>query len=243
VVEGLSGAIIAAGRGERLRGASGGLPKPLVEIDGETLLARQIRYLAAAGARPVHAIVNHETARLIGERGLAMPPEAQIIVRDTPNSMESLLALGERIAPGRFLMTTVDMVVAREEFQRFVTRAIVLTDPHGTKPVDGALAVVQWRGDRHPLFADIASDGIIGALGERECAMVTAGIYLLSTRIFAFAGAARVAGVDAMRRYLGLLIDHGMKFAACTVVGVIDIDEAADLDAARAQAAGRNASS
>ncbi|MBF6558854.1 MAG: NTP transferase domain-containing protein [Candidatus Binataceae bacterium] len=243
MVDRVSGAIIAAGRGERLRGASGGLPKPLVEIDGETLLARQVRYIAAAGARPIHAIVNHETARLIAARGLALPAEAQIIVRDTANSMESLLALGECIGPGRFLMTTVDTVVAPAEFQRFVTRATSLTDPQGEKPLDGALAVVQWRGDRHPLFAEIAADGIIGALGERESAMVTAGIYLFSTRIFAFADAARIAGLDAMRRYLGLLLDHGLKFAACTVDGVIDVDEAADLDAARALAAGRNAGS
>lgn len=33
----LSGAIIAAGKGERLRDAAGGVPKPLVRLGDETL--------------------------------------------------------------------------------------------------------------------------------------------------------------------------------------------------------------
>jgi len=63
---------------------------------------------------------------------------------------------------------------------------------------------------------------------------VTAGIYLFSTRIFAFGDKARSAGLDALRRYLALLIGEGMRIAGIELTGVIDVDEAADLDAARA---------
>ena len=234
MVAGLSGAIVAAGRGERLRAASGGVPKPLVEVGGETLLVRQCRAIAAMGARPVHAIINSETAQIIRDRGLVMPPELELSVRDTPNSMESLLTLGERIAPGRFLMATVDAVAAPAELAGFVKRALELTDLDGSIPLDGTLGVVRWRGDRHPLFAEVASDGVITALGERECPLVTAGFYLFSTRIFAFGDMARAAGLDAMRRYLALLIGQGMRFAAVELSEVVDVDEAVDLDAARA---------
>ena len=230
----LSGAIIAAGRGERLRAASGGVPKPLVEIGGETLLVRQSRALAALGACPVHAIVNSETAQMIRDRGLVMPPDLKICVRDTANSMESLLALGERLAPGRFLMTTVDAVIAPAEFTRFLEQALEMTDPARTDALDGALGVVKWRGDRHPLFAEVAADGVISRLGGHETAVVTAGIYLFSTRIFAFGDKALSAGLNALRRYLALLIGEGMRIAGIEVTGVIDVDEAADLDAARA---------
>ncbi len=233
-ITGLSGAIVAAGRGERLRAASDGVPKPIVELGGETLLRRQARTLAALGASPVHAIINSETAAIIGQRQLAMPSDLDIIVRDTANSMESLLALGERIAPGRFLMTTVDAVICPAEFARFVARALEITDPALPDALDGALGVVRWRGDRHPLFAEVAADGLLSRLGGRETALVTAGVYLFSTRIFALAATARSAGLDAMRRYLALLIDKGMRLAAIELTGVIDIDEAADLDAARA---------
>lgn len=234
MVAGLSGAIVAAGRGERLRGASGGVPKPLVELGGETLLVRQCRAIAAMGARPVHAIINSETAQMISDRALVMPPELELCVRDTPNSMESLLTLGDRIAPGRFLMTTVDAVAAQTELARFAERALELTSPERLIPLDGALGVVRWRGDRHPLFAEVASDGVITAFGERECPLVTAGFYLFSTRIFAYGDMARAGGLDAMRRYLALLIDQGLRFAAVELSEVVDVDEAVDLDAARA---------
>ena len=242
-IPGLSGAIIAAGRGERLRAASGGIPKPLVEIDGEPLLLRQARAIAALGANPVHAIVNSETIRMLRDRDLIMPPEVQLCVRDTANSMESLLTLGEHIAPGRFLMTTVDAVLPPAELERFAIHALALTNPAEQNATDGALAVVRWRGDRHPLFAEVALDGTISALGDRESQQVTAGVYLFATRIFSFGTKARAAGLDAMRRYLALLIAEGMRFAAIELSDVIDVDEAVDLDAARALVASQGAKS
>ena len=276
MVDGLSGAIIAAGRGERLRDAVQGVPKPLVELAGETLLARQARAIAWVGASPVHVIVNSETAAMLhdrrcaqdrsrvrdgagapdregmhhrerptdgeraqskgegaDDRGGVLPPEVKLYVRDTPNSMESLLTLGEHIAPGRFLMATVDAILSRSELARFAKRAIELTDSGNPDALDGALGVVRWRGDKRPLFAKVA-DGVILALGDGEAPQVTAGLYLFSTRIFSFANEARAAGLDAMRQYLALLIRRGMRFAAIDLNDVIDVDEAADLDAARA---------
>jgi choline kinase len=238
-ISGLSGAIIAAGRGERLRYASGGIPKPLVVLGGKPLLLRQARTIAMLGAYPVHAIVNSETARMIRESDLTMPSAVQLHVRDTANSMESLLTLGEHIASGRFLMTTVDAVVPPAEFERFAVRAFDLTDSTDQNALDGVLGVVKWRGDRHPLFAEVAPDGTICALGDRESQLVTAGVYLFSTRIFSFGDKARATGLDAMRRFLALLIGEGIRFAAVELSDVIDVDEAVDLDAARALVAGR----
>jgi len=45
--------ILAAGRGERLRPVTDSMPKPLVEVRGVTLLARQLRRLADAGVTTV----------------------------------------------------------------------------------------------------------------------------------------------------------------------------------------------
>jgi NDP-sugar pyrophosphorylase family protein len=64
--------------------------------------------------------------------------------------------------------------------------------------------------------------------------MVTAGLYVLSTRVFDYATDARRAGLDALRRLLALLIERGMRLDAIELEDTIDVDEASDLDAARA---------
>jgi choline kinase len=67
----LRGAILAAGRGERLRSAVDGVPKPLVMLGEETLLARQANAMVAMGARAGawdHQLRNSATDRNAGGR-------------------------------------------------------------------------------------------------------------------------------------------------------------------------------
>jgi len=51
--------ILAAGRGERLRPLTDSVPKPLVEIGGDTLIERHLKALAAAGIEEVVINVSH----------------------------------------------------------------------------------------------------------------------------------------------------------------------------------------
>lgn len=227
----LSGAILAAGRGQRLRPASGTLPKPLIDFGGQPLLLRQIDLLIKTGVSPIYVIVNSETHRLMGQRGLRLPDGVDLLVHDTANSMESLLRLGERVAPGLFLLMTVDAILYRRYIRNFVTNATKIIGKSRSR-LDGILAVVQWRGDAGPLFTQIGADGVITALGERLSPMVTAGLYLLSTRIFVHAAEARMRGLDAMRLFLAMLLEKGTRIAALEVPQAIDVDDAADLRAA-----------
>jgi choline kinase len=230
----LQGAIIAAGRGERLRVSTrDDLPKPLVELGGEAMLLRQARALLDAGAASVVAIVNSETARILGEKALAIPDRVRVVVRDTANSMETMLALGEVLVPGWFVAATVDAVIPQIELTRFVNEARRKIENCGDKTMAGVLAVTRWRGEAKPLFADVMENGLIVRLGEGHTSMVTAGVYFLSTRIFDCAGDARRAGLDALRRLLGMILEKGMRLDAIEIEGAIDVDEAADLAAAR----------
>jgi len=233
VVSELQGAIIAAGRGERLRRNGEDIPKPLVRIGGETLLARQARAMMRVGAQEVLAIVNSETAEVIARDRIELPANLRLMVRDTANSMESLLALGEVLAPGSFLLATVDAIIADAEFAKFIEQARALITKPEVRGFDGILGVVKWRGDKRPLFAKIAADRAIIALGDDEAPLVTAGVYLLPTSIFAFADNARRAQLSALRRFLRMLIDKGIRLGAVELADVIDVDEAADLAAAR----------
>jgi len=53
----MKGIILAAGRGSRLNGGNGDMPKCLVTVGGETLLSRNVRILRAAGVEDVTIVV------------------------------------------------------------------------------------------------------------------------------------------------------------------------------------------
>ena len=234
MVKELQGAIIAAGRGERLRASTrDDIPKPLVMLGGEPMLARQARAILAAGASSVVAVINSETARIAEEMSLELPASMRLVVRDTANSMETMLALGEVLAPGWFIASTVDAVIPQTELVRFVNESRRKIEECGDKSLAGVLGITKWRGEAKPLFTDVSSNGLILALGNRQTSLVTAGLYFLSTRVFDFAADARRAGLDALRRFLALIIERGMRLYGIEIEGSIDVDEASDLDAAR----------
>ena len=234
MVSKLQGAIIAAGRGERLRESTrADLPKPLVELGGETMLARQAAAMLAAGADSVVAIINSETARIAEQMKLAIPDRVRIVVRDTSNSMETMLALNEFLDPGWFLAATVDAAIPQTELIRFVNEARRKSELYNDKNFAGVLAVTRWRDEPRALFAELTKDNLIARLGGAQTHMVTAGLYFLSTGVFNFADQAHRGGLDALRRFLAMLIENRMQFAAVEIDGAIDVDEAIDLDAAR----------
>ncbi len=236
MVKGLQGAIIAAGRGERLRNSTrDDIPKPLVKLGGEAMLWRQGRALIEAGASSVVAVINSETARVANENEMALeiPPSVRLVVRDTANSMETMLALADVLEPGWFVAATVDAVIPQAELARFINESRRKIEECNEKKLAGVLAVARWRGEAKPLFAAVTENGLIQRLGDGQTSMVTAGLYFLSTRVFDYAADARRAGLDALRRFLALIIERGMRLDAIEIEGSIDVDEASDLDAAR----------
>jgi len=227
------GLVLAAGRGERLRPGVAGLPKPLVELDGVTLLARQARELLEAGAATVAAIINAETAALIAKRQIGLPPELSLVVRDTPNSMETLLAATDYLRCEHFLAAAVDAVLGAGEFRKFAHGAALAVHSNSSPRFDGALGLVRWRGDCNPLFAQIDSEARITHLGATQSNLVTAGVYFLPARVFEFTDNARRAGLGALREFLAFLLSEGVSLKGISIDRAIDIDEPADLADAR----------
>lgn len=61
--------ILAAGRGERLRPLTDRIPKAMAEVNGEPLLAHQLRWLAAAGVRDVVINLHHLGQQIVDAFG------------------------------------------------------------------------------------------------------------------------------------------------------------------------------
>lgn len=98
--------VLAAGLGTRMAPASGTLPKPLVQLDGKTLLDRVLDRLAAAGIARAVVNVHHKAdqieARLTGRKA------PKIIVSD---EREKLLDTGGGVKKALRLLGSAPFIV------------------------------------------------------------------------------------------------------------------------------------
>ena len=85
--------ILAAGKGTRMRAAPNDPPKPLVELAGESLLARMLARLMAAGVRRIIVNVHHKAEQI--EAMLAVFAEAHPSLEiDISDERDALLETG-----------------------------------------------------------------------------------------------------------------------------------------------------
>ncbi|MGA2936456.1 MAG: NTP transferase domain-containing protein [Syntrophobacteraceae bacterium] len=223
--------IIAAGLGERM--AKGGIttPKPLIPVAGHPLISRVIHTAAKLRASSVACIVNAENpavVRYLEESSWPLPLE--IIVRTTPNSMESLFSLAPLLSDEPFILFTVDVVTGDQTVERFLDRARGLGDGQG------ALALTDFIDDEKPLWVSVDGGSRIVAIGgaARGSRYVTAGFYYFSPEIFAMVDAARAKHLSALRQFLGFLIDHGYPLHGIPVSKTLDVDFPGDIRKAEA---------
>jgi len=226
----MKAAIIAAGKGERM--ARGGIdfPKPLVLLDGEPLIARAIRTAAGAGASSVACIVNEihpEVSQFL--RSQTWPVPLELVVKTTPSSMESLFQLSPLLSEEPFLMLTVDAVFAAGILDEFLSEAQTINNARGV------LALTQFVDDEKPLWARVDSRYKICALGDTAAPTpyVTAGFYYFDPEIFSIIETARRNKLQALRQFLGLLLEKGYPLYGVPVSKTIDVDCPEDLRKAK----------
>jgi NDP-sugar pyrophosphorylase family protein len=230
----LRAGVLAAGRGERLRGHTNQL-KPLVKVNGQTLIERVLGSMAEAAATEVVVIINEDSLAVRDQVTAAgkWPFALRWIVETTPTSMHSFLRLVETLAAdgdeGPFLLSTVDTVAGALTYARFITEARRL------KHAAVTLALASAGNDEKPLLVQTApGDSRIVALGQAAAPSdsATAGVYAVRASILAEAEAARRDGVDALRTFLGRLLDRGYHLAGIPVAQSIDVDCPADIEIA-----------
>lgn len=219
--------IIAAGVGSRL--AQGGIdvPKPLVKVGGETLIGRAIQGAAQAGAKRVALIVNPVFPDLVAYLNeTSWPVPLDLLVWESPSSLDSFLALRSYLDEP-FLLLTVDAVLAPGALAAFVEQA-------RQAPTSGALGITTFQDDEKPLYVELDATGRILGVGRGESPYITAGCYFFQPQVFFFETLARNRNLQALRQFLGMLVEEGFSLQAIDVGSGVDVDHPQDI--ARAEA-------
>lgn len=224
--------MLAAGRGERLRAHS--TFKPLVKVGGQTLIEHVLDSMAGAGASEVVVIINDDSLAVRDHVTASNWPFAiRWVVETTPSSMHSFLRLVETLAAdgdeGPFLLSTVDTVAEAQTYARFMAAARRLEEAAVT------LALTSPRDDEKPLFVRTApGESRIVAIGDAAAPSpyATAGVYAVRPSILGEAEAARHDGIDALRIFMGRLLDRGYPLAGISIADSIDVDRPSDIPVA-----------
>ena len=223
-------AVIAAGEGSRLIEEGIIEPKPLVRINGETMIDRLLRIFLENNAESISIIVNNEMTvvqKYVQELKLAVP--VNIVVKSTPSSMHSFYDLTPYLKGGKFVLTTVDTMFREEEFAEYVSEFDKSTD------IDALMAVTDYIDDEKPLYVE--TDGNLDIIGFKDVVYsgaryISGGIYGLSDNALDILRDSMMEGVSRMRNYQRRLVENGLKLKAYPFSKIIDVDHAGDIEKA-----------
>lgn len=222
----VSGAVIAAGEGSRLKQL--GVAKPMIEVGGVPLIAHVLGNFEAAGIASAAVIFNEEEqhcAAYVRERFGKLV--SKIVVKTTRSSLDSFREILEAAPPGRLLVSTVDAYCPPKEFVRFVRRAEQLP-PHST-----VLGVTGYVHDEKPLWVTTTRGGRVTAVGGASGDAVTAGIYVFPEKV-------RKLGIPhslgRLREFLAWLAKSDEPIEAVDIPKVVDVDRVEDLAVAEEMA-------
>ena len=229
-------AVIAAGEGSRLASEGITSPKPLVQVGGERLIDRLLRFFVGCGATDVVVICN-EQMTAVRQHLAALSQSSQVplryLVKSTPSSMHSLWELSPRLADEPFVLTTVDTVFREEEFKAYISAFRRLVEQGRG---DGLMGVTDYIDDEKPLYVSTADDLRITAFLDRcdDPHFVSGGIYGLTPRSLDTLRHCIQRGDSRMRNFQRALLTDGLRLQAYPFSKVLDIDHAADIPKAEA---------
>lgn len=238
-------AIIAAGNGSRLAKEGINVPKPLIEINGESLIDRLIRIFRENDATEILIVCNEEMPEVSrhltavqrdGLYGQTVP--VRFIVQSTPSSMHSFHVLRGLLGNEPFVLTTVDTVFREDEFGDYV-RAFSKAVALGKHALMG---VTDYIDDEKPLYVgttEIASAhqplpnlSVTGFYDTPNppCQYISAGIYGLTAPCLDTLQRCIDRDESRMRNFQRALLTDGLCVSAYPFSKVIDIDHVDDIE-------------
>jgi len=233
--------ILAGGEGSRLRSDGVSTPKPFIELGGQPLLLRLNETLRGLGCESVTALVRESALHRAGSRlqagGLG---GLRIVACETPSSLHTLARGLEAVPPGPVLCAMVDSVMREGDWLELFGRAERLLGAGA----DACIAVTPFVDDERPLYVARHPAGAVAAFQENPSvpALVTGGVYFLSSRIRSLAPRVVALGIARMRGFLRWLVEHGYRIETAEVARIVDLDRGRDLAVATAWLGGSAAS-
>lgn len=221
-------AILAAGKGSRLSQEGILPPKPLVQINGITLIDRLIHIFTENKAEEIIVITNREaeeTWKHLENIQKSMEIPLKLIIKTTPSSMHSFHALSHYLQEGHFCLTTVDTIFCEQEFNRFI-------ETFEKSKEDGLMAVTDYIDDEKPLY--IATNEQLDITGfydeaRPDTKYISGGIYGLTPKAIGTLNRCIEQGMSRMRNFQRQLVTDGFKLKAYPFSKILDIDHASDI--------------
>ena len=221
-------ALIAAGEGSRLLSEGIKEPKPLVKINGITLLNRLFRVFIDNDAESICIIINEkmEEVRSFLEN-VKLPIPLNVIVKTTPDSFHSFYELLPYLrGEGKFCLTTVDPIFHESEFTNYIKCFKEDND------CDALMAVTDYIDDESPLYVKTNQNLDITGYANHvypDYKYISGGIYCMNQQALSLLPRAMEEGVKRMRGFQQYLVDAGMSLRAYPFTQIIDIDHASDI--------------
>ncbi len=223
-------AIIAAGEGSRLHNEGFHKPKPMVTVNGETLIERLIRIFKHNNATSITIIINEqsqELKKLLESLDINIP--TKILCKSTPSSLHSFYEIINQTHPNELCLTTVDTIFNENEFENYILSF------RNNPEVDALMATSNFVDDEKPLWIETDNNQNILQFTSKKTLQtkcVSGGIYCLRNKAIQYATIAVENGIERMRNYQQFLISEHCNVKAYSFDTIIDIDHISDIEKA-----------
>ena len=220
-------AIIAAGEGSRLAKEGIADPKPLVKINGVSLIERAIKVFSICEASEIDIIINHSSENLKNKlEELSKDFPIKLIIEDTNGSMESFSKLAPYLQDDKFCLTTVDAIYNEVEFAAYIANFL------SNDSSDALMAVTNFVDDEKPLYISADDEmNITGYYDENvdNADFISGGIYCMTPKCLKVLDKCFSEGNVRMRDFQRGLISEGLNVKAYLFNKIVDVDHADDI--------------
>ena len=240
----LTGVILAAGLGSRLRPLTDQRPKCLLEIGGQTLLARQLDQLARAGV-PRAVVVTGYLAEQVDAALEAVPPPLPVRLMPNPaydrtGNCMSVLAARPAVAGDGIVLCDGDVLLRGDALARLASEAApaaLLLDGETPLGEEEMKAMLDPKGNVRRLSKHLPPAECAGeSIGLQKVSGPALPIFWATLDAMREAGDTQGYYEDAFQR----MIHAGVSFRTVPIAHQewTEIDDLADLEDARARFGG-----